>query len=481
MSQRKFGFLKFWIIWMVILTGVHAATHPLWAQPVGGADETVILQSGGPEVTPDTYRQLNLFSEVFERVRRDYVKPVTDKQLVEAAVNGMLTNLDPHSSYMNADDFKNMQVQTRGEFGGLGIEVTMDNGLVKVVSPIDDTPAAKANIKPNDYIVAIDGQPVMGLTLTEAVDKLRGKPQSRVTLAIAREKQDPFDVTLTRDVIRIRSVKSEMKGDVGYLRITQFNEQTTDNSRAALRKFITEEGDKLKGVVVDMRNNPGGLLDQSVSVAALFIENGSEVVSTKGRHPEDSQSYKTETDPVVPKDLPIIALINSGSASASEIVAGALQDHKRAMVIGTQSFGKGSVQTVMPVPGYGAIRLTTAYYFTPSGRSIQVTGIKPNIEVRQKGEKERMTFNEADLKGALANPKGEKAQRTQRKIANDNAAMPEEKDRDRSQDESVSNDILGDVTKDTQLQRAIEMVHGLSGYQGEDPAKSKANSKSGQE
>lgn len=464
MSQRKFSGLKFWFIWLLILTGVHAATHPLWAQD---QNDSIVLRDTAPDVTPDTYRQLNLFSEVFERVRRDYVKPVTDKQLVEAAVNGMLTNLDPHSAYMNADDFKNMQVQTRGEFGGLGIEVTMENSVVKVVSPIDDTPAAKANIKPNDYIIAIDDQPVMGLTLTEAVDKLRGKPQTRVSLAIVRGKQEPFDVVLTRDVIRIKSVKSDMKDDVGYLRITQFNEQTTDNAKAALQKFMTEQGSNLKGIVLDLRNNPGGLLDQSVSVASLFIDNGSEVVSTKGRHAEDSQSYKTESNPIVPKDLPIVALINSGSASAAEIVAGALQDHKRAMVIGTQSFGKGSVQTVMPVPGYGAIRITTAYYFTPSGRSIQVTGIKPNIEVRQKDEKETLRFSEADLKGALANPKGEKALKTKRKAANDNTVipdMPEEKDRDRSKDESVSSDIFGDLTKDTQLQRAIEMVHGLSGY-----------------
>ncbi|HCM83064.1 MAG TPA: peptidase S41 [Rhodospirillaceae bacterium] len=423
-----------------------------------------MLRDNTQGVTADTYRQLNLFSEVFERVRRDYVKPVTDKQLVEAAVNGMLTNLDPHSAYLNADDFKNMQVQTRGEFGGLGIEVTMENSVVKVVSPIDDTPAAKANIKPNDFIVAIDGAPVMGLTLTEAVDKLRGKPQSRVTLSVVRERQDPFDVTLTRDIIRIKSVKSEMKGDVGYLRISSFNEQTTDNSRAAIKKFITDNGDKLKGLVVDMRNNPGGLLDQSISVASLFLDNNSEVVSTKGRHPEDNQVYKTETDPIVPKDLPVITLINSGSASAAEIVAGALQDHKRAVVIGTQSFGKGSVQTVMPVPGYGAIRITTAYYFTPSGRSIQVTGVKPNIEVRQKGEKDRLTFSEADLKGALANPNGAKAIKSQR-AANDNSVMPEEKDRDRSKDESVANDTLGDLSKDTQLQRAMELIHGISTYQ----------------
>lgn len=477
MSQRKFRGLKFLFVWLAILSGTVIATQPLWAQQAQQTPDeasVAITDNGGPEVTPDTYRQLNLFSEVFERVRRDYVKPVTDKKLVEAAVNGMLTDLDPHSAYMNADEFKNMQVQTRGEFGGLGIEVTMENGLVKVVSPIDDTPAAKANLKPNDLIVAIDGKPVMGLTLTEAVDKLRGKPQTRVSLAVVRDRQDPFDVVLVRDVIRIKSVKSEMKGDVGYLRITQFSEQTTDNAKAALRKFISEQGDKMKGLVLDLRNNPGGLLDQSVSVAGLFLDSGSTVVSTKGRHAEDSEEYKTETDPVVPKTMPIVVLINSGSASASEIVAGALQDHKRAMLIGTQSFGKGSVQTVMPVPGYGAIRLTTAYYFTPSGRSIQVTGIKPNIEVRLKGEKDTIRFSEADLKGALANPNGNKPVERERKAANDNFVMPEEKDRDRSKDEAVGNDILGDVTKDTQLQRALELVRGLSSYQGADAVKDKS-------
>ena len=250
MSQRKFRSLKFWFIWMVLLAGVGVAVHPLSAQPT--VDDAMREES--PDVTPDTYRQLNLFSEVFERVRRDYVRAVTDKQLVEAAVNGMLTNLDPHSAYMNADEFKNMQVQTRGEFGGLGLEVTMENSVVKVVSPIDDTPAAKASIKPNDYVIAIDGEPVMGLTLTEAVDKLRGKPQTRVVLSIVRDRGEPFDVTLTRDVIRIKAVKSEMKGDVGYLRITQFNEQTTDNARAALKKFVTEGGDNLKGVIVDLRD-----------------------------------------------------------------------------------------------------------------------------------------------------------------------------------------------------------------------------------
>ncbi len=474
--------------------GLGAMTHPLLAktatnpdkvQDKAGAQDKAppdqVTGEKGPnekgvpsDVTADTYRQLNLFSEVFERVRRDYVKPVSDKQLVEAAVNGMLTNLDPHSSYMNDEEFKNMQVQTRGEFGGLGIEVTMDNGVVKVVSPIDDTPAAKAGIKPNDLIVGIDDAPVMGLTLNDAVDKLRGKPQTRVTLAIVRGHQEPFDVTLTRDIIHIKSVKSAMKGDIGYLRINQFSEETTSSAHDALEKMFTEQGGKLKGLVVDLRNNPGGLLDQSISVGGLFLDKGDVVVSTKGRHEEDNETYNTDSDPIVRKDLPMVVLINSGSASAAEIVAGALQDHKRAVLIGTQSFGKGSVQTVMPVPGYGAIRLTTAYYFTPSGRSIQATGIKPNIEVRMKNEKDAgFVYHEADLKGALNNPNGSKAihnhdlgetNEAAKDHAPDEPIKPLDSERDKSHDESVSNDIFGDEKKDVQLQRALEMLHGMAVY-----------------
>jgi len=496
MPQNKTPKFRFTYLVAIIAVaiGLGAVTHPLFAKtatnpdkvqdkaavqdkapPDTVSDEKGTAEKGAPsDVTADTYRQLNLFSEVFERVRRDYVKPVTDKQLVEAAVNGMLTNLDPHSSYMNDDEFKNMQVQTRGEFGGLGIEVTMDNGVVKVVSPIDDTPAAKAGIKPNDLIVGIDDAPVMGLTLNEAVDKLRGKPQSRVTLAIVRNRQEPFDVTLTRDVIHIKSVKSAMKGDIGYLRINQFSEETTSSAHDALEKFKTEQGDKMKGLILDLRNNPGGLLDQSISVAGLFLDKGDVVVSTKGRHAEDNETYNTDSDPLVKKDLPIVVLINSGSASAAEIVAGAIQDHKRAVLIGTQSFGKGSVQTVMPVPGYGAIRLTTAYYFTPSGRSIQATGIKPNIEVRQKNEKDTgFVYHEADLKGALNNPNGAKAvhnhdlgetNATPKDKAPDEPIKPLDSERDKSHDESVSNDIFGDEKKDVQLQRALEMLHGMSIY-----------------
>lgn len=481
MSQRKKFHPALWIAGFVLAVMVGFAAHPLLAKtpqdqaaPAGDAS--------APDVTPDTYRELNLFSEVFERVRQDYVKPVTDKELVESAVNGMLTSLDPHSSYMNVDEFKNMQVETQGEFGGLGIEVTMENQVIKVVSPIDDTPAAKAGLKPNDLIVAIDDQPVMGLKLNEAVQRLRGKPQSRVTLAVVRGQKKPFDVTLTRDIIRITSVKSSMKSDVGYLRINQFNEQTTENAQEALKKFVTEQGKNLKGLVLDLRNNPGGLLDQSISVGGLFLNNGSVVVSTKGRHAEDNETYRTDTDPIVPKDLPMVVLINSGSASAAEIVAGALQDHHRAMLLGTQSFGKGSVQTVTPIPGYGAIRLTTAYYFTPSGNSIQATGIKPNIEVHQKGEKDALTFHEADLNGALNNPNGRKAIHNrdlgETNVPGDDSdtapdAKPVDGERDHSKDESVSNEILGDEKKDYQLRRALELVKGLSTYQNDDTSAAK--------
>jgi carboxyl-terminal processing protease len=454
-----------------------------WAQPASESnttpnapkDKEETLESNAPpaapEVTQDTYKQLNLFSEIFDLVRRDYVRPVTDKKLVESAVSGMLTALDPHSAYMDAEEFKNLQIETRGEFGGLGIEVTMDQGAVKVVSPIDDTPAAKAGLKPNDLIVAIDAQPVMGLSLTEAVQKLRGKPQSKVTLGIARNHQEPFDVTLTRDIIRIKSVRSAMKGDVGYLRITQFNEQTTENAIAAIKKFQKDKGAKLKGIILDLRNNPGGLLDQSISVAGLFLDKDSVVVSTKARHPEDNESFSTDSEPLVPKNLPIVVLINAGSASASEIVAGALQDHKRATLMGTQSFGKGSVQTVIPVPGYGGVRLTTALYYTPSGRSIQATGIKPNIIVKQKGEKEGFTFHEADLHGAIDNPNGKKSIRNTDlgEAANDNKTpdkAPEDKpmdsERDKTKDESVSSQNFGDEKKDYQLQQALELVGKLA-------------------
>jgi carboxyl-terminal processing protease len=333
----------------------------------------------------DTYRNLNLFGDVFERVRADYVEKPDDAKLVETAINGMLAGLDPHSSFMDAKSFRDMQVQTRGEFGGLGIEVTMEDGLVKVVAPIDDTPAAKAGIMANDVITHLEDEPVQGLTLNQAVEKMRGPVNTKIRLKIMRKGADkPIEVTITRDIIRVRAVRARTEGDdVGYIRITQFNEQTTDNLKKAIADFEAQiPANKLKGYIVDMRNNPGGLLDQAISVSDVFLEKG-EIVSTRGRNAEETQRFNARAGDLT-KGKPIIVLINGGSASASEIVAGALQDHKRATVLGSRSFGKGSVQTIIPLgAGNGALRLTTARYYTPSGKSIQAKGISPDIEVLQ--------------------------------------------------------------------------------------------------
>ncbi|KQP54925.1 peptidase S41 [Methylobacterium sp. Leaf399] len=354
----------------------------------------------------ETYRQLSLFGDVFEKVRTDYVEKPDEAKLIEAAVNGMLTSLDPHSSYMDSKSFRDMQVQTRGEFGGLGIEVTMEDGLIKVVTPIDDTPASKAGILTNDIITQIDDDQVQGLTLNQAVDKMRGPVNSPVKLKISRkEAKEPLLVTLNRDVIKIKPVRSRIEGgDVGYIRLTQFNEQTFDGLRTAIDKVTAEIGpEKLKGYVLDLRNNPGGLLDQAVLVSDAFLDRG-EIVSTRGRNADETQRFSAKGGDYT-KGRPVVVLVNGGSASASEIVAGALQDHKRATVLGTRSFGKGSVQSIIPLGGSGALRLTTARYYTPSGRSIQAKGIEPDVEVTQeipdelKGKDE--TKGEAGLKGHL--------------------------------------------------------------------------------
>jgi carboxyl-terminal processing protease len=335
--------------------------------------------------TADTYRQLNLFGDVFERVRADYVEKPDDGKLVETAINGMLAGLDPHSSFMDAKSFRDMQVQTRGEFGGLGIEVTMEEGLVKVVAPIDETPAAKAGVMANDIITHLDDEAVQGLTLNQAVEKMRGPVNTKIKLKIMRKGADkPVEISITRDVIRVRAVRSRPEGeDIGYIRVTQFNEQTTENVRKAISDLAGQVPDtKLKGYILDLRNNPGGLLDQAISVSDVFMEKG-EIVSTRGRNAEETQRFNARPGDLS-KNKPIIVLINGGSASASEIVAGALQDHKRATVLGTRSFGKGSVQTIIPLgAGNGALRLTTARYYTPSGKSIQAKGISPDIEVLQ--------------------------------------------------------------------------------------------------
>src|ERR1700747_1125235 len=338
------------------------------------------LGASPPANSAETYKQLNLFGEVFERVRAEYVDDVSDDTLVESAINGMLTSLDPHSNYLNTKNFNDMKVQTRGEFGGLGIEVSMESGLVKVVSPIDDTPAARAGLKPGDLITHLDGDPVQGMTLPEAVEKMRGLIGSEIKLTIRREGKDPFDVKLTRATLKIQSVRSHLEGDnIVYIRITTFNEQTDVGLNNAMKNLKQQAGGKLLGVVLDLRNDPGGLLDQAVAVADAFLEKG-EIVSTRGRRSEDAQRYNARPGDIA-AGLPLVVLINGGSASASEIVGGALQDHHRAILLGTKSFGKGSVQTIIPLPGHGAMRLTTARYYTPSGRSIQAKGIDPDIVV----------------------------------------------------------------------------------------------------
>ncbi|MCB1784312.1 MAG: S41 family peptidase [Alphaproteobacteria bacterium] len=404
----------------------------------------------------ETYKELNLLGDVFERVRAQYVEPVSDKKLVENALNGMLSSLDPHSSYMNEESYNDMKVETRGQFGGLGIEITMENGLVKVVSPIDDTPAFRAGIKAGDYIIKIDDEAVMGMDLDAAVKKMRGVVGSDVDLVIRREGEDaPIELSVTRDIIRIQSVRSRVEGNAGYIRITTFNQNTESGLKKAIEEAKSKLGDKLIGYVIDLRNNPGGLLDQAIAVSDTFLEKG-EIVSTRGRHEED-----TRRDNATPGDLaeglPIVVLINGGSASASEIVAGALQDHKRAILLGTKSFGKGSVQTVIPLPGNGAMRLTTARYYTPSGRSIQAKGIEPDIFVEQaKVETYKSSrFSEADLRGALVNDRDEA-----NKAANDNkeekAKEGEGKDGEAGQG--------GESVEDYQLLRAFDLLNGLSLY-----------------
>lgn len=353
----------------------------------------------------DTYRQLNLFGDVFERVRADYVEEVTDEKLIKSAINGMLQSLDPHSSYLDPKNAREMQIQTKGEFGGLGIEVTLENGLVKVVSPLDDTPAFRAGVKPGDFITHIDGEQVVGLTLGEAVDKMRGPAGSDIIITIRREGEEPFDLTITRAVIKIEAARSRTIGNVGYIRVTSFSEQAGIGVEKAMERIREKLGPDLQGIVLDLRNNPGGLLDEAIAVSDAFLDKG-EIVSTRGRDTESIERRNARPGDIA-EGLPIVVLINGGSASASEIVAGALQDHGRALVLGTRSFGKGSVQSVIPLGPYGAIRLTTARYYTPSGRSIQAKGIEPDIIVEQARlepvETPSRLRREEDLRGRLDN------------------------------------------------------------------------------
>lgn len=360
------------------------------------------LTTAQSQNSEETYRQLSLFGDVFQRVRSSYVEEIADKELIEAAINGMLTSLDPHSSFLPDDSFRKMQVQTTGRFGGLGIEVTLDSGFVKVVSPIDDTPAAKAGLQPEDYIIAVDEETILGLTLNEAVERMRGPIGSEVIITVQRGQDEPFDVLIIRDEIKIKSVRSELFEDVGYVRITTFSEQTTPGLINAVDELMSQAGEAgLAGLVLDVRNNPGGLLGEAIKVSDAFLEEG-EIVATRGRNDADiSHAYATPGD--IAAGLPIVVLINSGSASASEIVAGALKDHNRAILMGNRSFGKGSVQSVIPMNGFGAMRLTTARYYTPSGISIQAKGISPDIEVELARIEavDQGLRREEDLRGAL--------------------------------------------------------------------------------
>jgi carboxyl-terminal processing protease len=426
-------------------------------------------QDGG---RAETYRLLNLFGDVFERIRAEYVEPVNDRDVIENAISGMLQGLDPHSSYMNPRSFRDMQVQTRGEFGGLGIEVTQENGYVKVISPIDDTPAARAGVRPGDLITHLNGQSTQGLSLQEAVEQMRGERGTTIKLMIRREgERTPLELTLTRDVIRPQVARFRLEGgDIGYVRLSAFNEQTEGALRRAITTMRQQAGGNLKGLVLDLRNNPGGLLDQAVQVADDFLEQG-EIVSTRARRADDAQRWNARAGDIA-QGLPMVVLINGGSASASEIVAGALQDHRRAVVMGVKSFGKGSVQTVMPIPGNGAIRLTTARYYTPSGRSIQATGIEPDIEVlaTRPDPNAPQRDREADLRRALRNDNSAAAPRTEQQQAA--PALPPLTLPPGLAERVVRVPAEGaaafDPTKpetDHQLQQAVQFLRGLAGAQ----------------
>ena len=394
----------------------------------------------------ETYEYLDLFGQIFDRIRSEYVEEVTDQELIEKAIDGMLTGLDPHSGYMNEEVWQEMQMDTQGKFGGLGIEITMEEGFVKVISPIEDSPAFEAGILAGDFIIQIDDTPVFGLTLNEAVDLMRGEKGQSITITVSRDGTEPFEVKIVRDIIKIQSVKSDVYDDVGYLRITSFTEQTEDGLLKSIKR-IQKENENIKGYVLDVRSNPGGLLSQAVKVSDIFLTRG-EIVSTRGREKKDIRRYRAKNKDHT-NGKPIVVLINGGSASASEIVAGALQDHRRAIIVGTQSFGKGSVQTIMPFQRSNAenvsgIRLTTARYYTPSGESIQGKGISPDIMVEQ-GEFESYDFkrySESDLKDSL--------DKDDENVSNDSAEDTELSEKEKR------------LAKDYQLQRALDLLKGLS-------------------
>ena len=445
-------------LWALLVLAVLAA---------GSTMVSLARSQSASAANSEIYRQLDLFGEVLERVRSDYVEKPEDPKLIEAAINGMLTALDPHSAYLNPKHFRDMQVQTRGEFGGLGIEVTMENGVVKVVAPIDDTPASRAGLMSGDLITHLDKEQILGLTLQEAVEKMRGPVNSPITLTIVRKgTEDPFEVKVVRDVIHINPVKYNAEGDdVGYIRLTTFNEQTTANLQKAIKDLKKQLGPKLKGYIVDLRNNPGGLLDQAISVSDAFLDQGA-IVLTRGRNLEETQRSNARPGDMTDGQK-IVVLINGGSASASEIVAGALQDHHRATIIGTRSFGKGSVQTIIPLGSNGALRLTTARYYTPSGRSIQAKGIEPEVvveeelpdELKQKAEVQG-TRGEANLRGHLKGDEEEEegmAAESEEETSGSSSYVPPEKE------------------KDTQLNFALDLLRGIKSVDTEAKKKAEVN------
>ncbi len=447
--------------------------NKLWMAGVGGAVAGLVVstQFAGPILAQEAgddagvYEQLDLFGDIFERIRSSYVEEVDEKDLIQSAINGMLQSLDPHSSYLPPDDFDDMQVQTRGEFGGLGIEVTQENGFVKVVAPMDGTPADRAGMQAGDLITHVDGESVMGLTLNDAVDLMRGPVGSDITITVSRvDEPEPFDVTITRETITIAAVRSRVEDDAVVLRVTTFNEQTFDSLKEQLAEQVEAAGgmDEVAGFIIDLRNNPGGLLNQAISVADAFLDSG-EIVSTRGRDARDSERYNaTEGD--LAEGKPIVVVTNGGSASASEIVAGALQDHHRAIIVGEQTFGKGSVQTIMPVQGDGAMRLTTARYYTPSGRSIQALGVAPDIIVEQRDVAEapddeaaegetpsiaQALRSEADLRGSL-----------------ENDSLSEDEQKTLEEDRAKREETARLRAEDYQMSYALDILHGLSVLNG---------------
>ncbi|MGZ8416955.1 MAG: S41 family peptidase [Methyloceanibacter sp.] len=454
-------------LWALLVLAVLAA---------GSTMVSLARSQSASAANSEIYRQLDLFGEVLERVRSDYVEKPDDPKLIESAINGMLTALDPHSAYLNPKHFRDMQVQTRGEFGGLGIEVTMENGVVKVVAPIEDTPAARAGLMSGDLITHLDKEQILGLTLQEAVEKMRGPVNSPITLTIVRKgTEDPFEVKVTRDVIHINPVKYNAEGDdVGYIRLTTFNEQTTANLQKAVEDLKKQLGPNLKGYIIDLRNNPGGLLDQAISVSDAFLDQGA-IVLTRGRNLEETQRSNARQGDITDGQK-IVVLINGGSASASEIVAGALQDHHRATILGTRSFGKGSVQTIIPLGSNGALRLTTARYYTPSGRSIQAKGIAPEVVVEEelpedlkKKAEVQGTRGEANLRGHLKGEDATKAEGEAEAEGEDGAAVEEE------EQSGSSSYVPAEKDKDTQLKYALDLLRGIKSVDTEAKKKAEAN------